>query len=59
MLNTGTDFLSVGGTRGFLRRVALKKPCLWIILTQAHCDLLVWFVCLALLLAMLFAALVV
>ena len=57
VLNAGTDFLSVGVTRGFLRRVAQKKPCFWMILTQALCDLLVRFVCLALLLALLVAAL--
>ena len=55
VLNAGTDFLSVGVTRGFLRRVAQKKPCLGMILTQALCDLLVGFVCLSLLLALLVA----
>ena len=49
MLNAGTDFLSVG--------VAQKAPCLLMILTQALCDLLVGFVCLALLLALLVAVL--
>ena len=54
MLNAETDFLSVGVTRGFLRSVAQKKPYLWMILTQALCDLLVGFVCLALLVAALY-----
>ena len=57
VLNAEINFLSVKVTRGFLRHVAQKKPCFWIILTQALCDLVVGFVCLALLLAMLVSAL--